>query len=113
MYGIVCGLVAGDAPQDPIPPYTLLHDSQTGPSFGLHAKGWTMSRCILFLLSPLCLGADWSRHPVNELVKQSPTHKRPAPMFGWEGSGASDPFSKKWIHFGGHDGIPQGVHLFT
>jgi hypothetical protein len=83
----------------------------------------------LALLLPLCLAAltqasaqgqgqgegkiDWSSHPVNEWVKQSPTDQQPAPMFGWEGSGAFDPFSKKWIHFGGHDGIPQGFHLFT
>src|SRR6185436_1014992 len=32
--------------------------------------------------------------------------------FGWEGSGSYDPFSRQWIHFGGHDGIPQGFHLF-
>jgi len=72
-----------------------------------------MNRRILVLLSLLCAGADWPKHPVNEWVKQSPTDKQPAPMFGWEGSGAFDPFSKKWIHFGGHDGIPQGFHLFT
>jgi hypothetical protein len=59
------------------------------------------------------MAADWSKHPNNEWVKQSPTDKQPAPMIGWEGSGAYDPFSKKWIHFGGHDGIPQGFHLFT
>jgi hypothetical protein len=72
-----------------------------------------MIRRIFLLLSLLCLAADWSRHPVNEWVKQSPTDKQPAPPFSWEGSGSFDPFSKKWIHFGGHDGIPQGFHLFT
>jgi hypothetical protein len=71
-----------------------------------------MNRCIL-LFSLLCLAADWRAHPENLWVKQSPTDKQPAPLFGWEGSGAFDPYSKKWIHFGGHDGIPQGFHLFT
>jgi hypothetical protein len=72
-----------------------------------------MNRRIILLLSFFCLGADWAKHPVNEWVKQSPTDKQPAPPFSWEGSGAFDPASKKWIHFGGHDGIPQGFHLFT
>jgi hypothetical protein len=72
-----------------------------------------MNRWLLVLLSLLGLAADWAAHPVNEWVKQSPTEKQPAPPFGWEGSGAFDPVSKKWIHFGGHDGIPQGFHLFT
>jgi hypothetical protein len=72
-----------------------------------------MNRRLFVLLSLLCMAADWSKHPNNEWVKQSPTDKQPAPMIGWEGSGAYDPFSKKWIHFGGHDGIPQGFHLFT
>jgi hypothetical protein len=88
-----------------------------------------MNRRIVLLLAPPCLAAltlpspqasgqgaakaDWSRHPVKVWVKQSPTDKQPAPLFGWEGSGAFDPFTKKWIHFGGHDGIPQGFHLFT
>ena len=56
---------------------------------------------------------NWSAHPINEWLMQSPTGKQPAPAFGWEGSGAFDPFANKWIHFGGHDGIPQGFHLFT
>src|SRR5207237_2256493 len=29
------------------------------------------------------------------------------------GSGAYDPFTGKWIHYGGHDGIPQGFALFA
>lgn len=57
--------------------------------------------------------ADWSKHPDNCWVKQSPREGVPAPKFGWEGSGSYDPFQRKWIHFGGHDGIPQGFHLFT
>ena len=33
MYGIACELVTGDAPQDRIPPYNLLHYNPTGPYF--------------------------------------------------------------------------------
>ena len=55
----------------------------------------------------------WDKHPVNQWVRQSPRAGQPAPPFGWEGSGAYDPGSHTWIHFGGHDGIPQGFHLFT
>jgi len=58
-------------------------------------------------------GPDWSAHPENRWVRQSPRTGKPAPPFGWEGSGSYDPFQRKWIHFGGHDGIPQGFHLFT
>src|SRR5262245_13517902 len=56
---------------------------------------------------------DWPSHPENEWVRQSPSPGKPAPPFGWEGSGAFDPFTRKWIHQGGHDGIPQGFALFT
>ena len=56
---------------------------------------------------------DWSAHPVNEWVKQSPTPDLPTPKFSWEGSGAYDPIHKLWIHHAGHDGIPQGCHLFA
>jgi hypothetical protein len=35
MYGIACELVTGDAPQNLIPPYNLLHYNPTGPYFGL------------------------------------------------------------------------------
>lgn len=72
------------------------------------------------LFAVLCLAAtataappDWDKHPVNEWVKQSPRAGAAAPSFSWEGSGAYDPFHKKWIHHGGHDGIPQGFHTFT
>ena len=34
MYGIAWELVTGDAPQDRIPPYNLLHYNSTGPYFG-------------------------------------------------------------------------------
>jgi hypothetical protein len=56
---------------------------------------------------------DWANHPVNVWVKQSPRENAAAPRFGWEGSGSWDPIHRKWIHHGGHDGIPQGFHLFT
>src|SRR5438552_7461939 len=55
----------------------------------------------------------WDDHPVNQWVRQSPRPGQPAPPFGWEGSGAYDPLGRQWIHFGGHDGIPQGFALFT
>jgi hypothetical protein len=56
---------------------------------------------------------DWAKHPVNRWVKHSPRPGAPAPQFSWEGSGAYDPHRRIWIHQGGHDGIPQGFHLFT
>jgi hypothetical protein len=68
------------------------------------------------LLTPLIVRADndrWANHPDNQWVKQSPTADQPAPPFGWEGSGDYDPQTKRWIHHAGHDGIPQGFHLFT
>jgi hypothetical protein len=34
LYGIAWELVTGDAPQDRIPPYNLLHYNSTGPYFG-------------------------------------------------------------------------------
>lgn len=55
----------------------------------------------------------WSNHPENVWIKQSPREGAPAPRFSWEGSGAFDPHNRVWIHFGGHDGIPQGNHLFV
>lgn len=56
---------------------------------------------------------SWADHPENTWVRQSPRDGKPAPKFGWEGSGAWDPFHQKWIHQGGHDGNPQGFVLFT
>ncbi len=57
-------------------------------------------------------GLDAADHPENVWVKQSPREGAPVPQVGWEGSGAYAPHGRKWIHFGGHDGIPQGCHLF-
>ena len=50
-------------------------------------------------------------HPIDEWVLQ--TSPDTTPSFGWEGGGAFDPASRRWIHQGGHDGIPQGSALFT
>jgi hypothetical protein len=58
-------------------------------------------------------GATWDDLPENCWVRLSPRPGKPAPPFGWEGSGAYDPAGRKWIHHGGHDGVPQGFHLFT
>ena len=51
--------------------------------------------CRFALLSLVLLGADWKNHPENRWVLQSPAPDKPAPPFGWEGSGSFDPFSKK------------------
>lgn len=59
------------------------------------------------------LAGDRSDHPINEWVKQSPRDDLSAPPLKYEGSGAIDPATGSWIHFGGHDGIPQGFYLFT
>jgi fibronectin type 3 domain-containing protein len=74
-----------------------------------------MLSMLLSLLSFLVPAAepDWACHPENRWVKQSPREGAPAPRFGWEGSGGYDPHHRLWIHQGGHDGIPQGFHLFT
>lgn len=50
-------------------------------------------------------------HPIDEWVLR--TSPETTPSFGWEGAGAFDPASRRWIHQGGHDGIPQGAALFT
>jgi fibronectin type 3 domain-containing protein len=55
----------------------------------------------------------WPDHPENTWVKRSPRDDTPAPGFGWEGAGAFDPFLRKWIHEGGHDGVPQGFAMFV
>ena len=56
---------------------------------------------------------DWANHPVNTWVKQSPRDGVPVPGFLYEGSGDYDPFTRRWLHHAGHDGIPQGFHTFT
>ena len=74
---------------------------------------------LLSLVAPFVAAAepaklsDWADHPLNQWVRQSPREGQPAPAFGWEGSGCYDPWSRRWIHFGGHDGIPQGFALFA
>ncbi len=65
---------------------------------------------------PVLLNAappDWKKHPEGQWVKQSPREGAPVPDFGWEGSAVLDPQRRQWIHHAGHDGIPQGFHLFT
>jgi hypothetical protein len=52
-------------------------------------------------------------HAVNRWVRRSPAEGKPAPNFPYEGSGVYDTRRRKWIHHGGHDGIPQGFHTFT
>src|SRR5262249_55763271 len=55
---------------------------------------------------------DETSHPENRWIKQSPREGAAVPRFSWEGSGSFDPYSRRWIHWGGHDGIPQEFHLF-
>src|SRR5438093_666973 len=63
--------------------------------------------------APPAPSPDWTRHPVNVWVRQSPRRGEAVPAFVYEGSGGYDPFLRRWIHHGGHDGIPQGFHTFT
>lgn len=77
-----------------------------------------MNRLPLFAFVSFCTAIvaaepDWSKHPINQWVKQSPRDGAPVPNFPYEGSGDYDPFTKRWIHHAGHDGIPQGFHTFT
>jgi hypothetical protein len=75
-----------------------------------------LAACAVILwpaAAPAAEAPDWANHPVNEWVKQSPRDGAPAPGFSWEGSGDFDPHTRTWVHFGGHDGIPQGFPLFT
>ena len=45
--------------------------------------------CVLLRMANVsALGADWSDHPINEWVKQSPRDDLPAPPLKYEGSGA-------------------------
>ena len=67
---------------------------------------------VLAFLPAVAAAADWATHPENTWVKQSPREGAPSPRYLYEGSGAWDPGSRKFIRWGGHDGIPQGFHLF-
>jgi hypothetical protein len=67
---------------------------------------------FLALLPGFAVGADWASHPENTWVKQSPREGAPSPRYLYEGSGAWDPLARQFIRWGGHDGIPQGFHLF-
>ena len=55
---------------------------------------------------------EYANHAENVWIKRSPRQGAPSPHFGWEGSAAYDPYARKWIHWGGHDSIPQGFALF-
>jgi hypothetical protein len=75
-----------------------------------------MAAAVVLSGSPYqAVAADskWVTHPENVWIKQSPREGAPAPGFFYEGSGGFDPYSNKWIHHAGHDGIPQGFHTFT
>ncbi len=67
---------------------------------------------ILGCLPAVAWAADWASHPENVWVKQSPREGAPSPRYLYEGSGAWDPWTRQFIRWGGHDGIPQGFHLF-
>lgn len=80
---------------------------------------WSLATVFACLcLATISLAADapprgaFADHPENVWVKQSPRPGAPAPRFGWEGSGVYDPRAGRWIHWGGHDSIPQGFALF-
>lgn len=70
-----------------------------------------------FDAGPRQLPAPWEKvdfpHPVGVWVKQSPTDANPSPRFLYEGGGAWDPYTKRFIHHAGHDRVPQGQHVFT
>jgi hypothetical protein len=74
--------------------------------------------CVLALVVPPGTTADpptppdWSKHPENCWVRQSPRAGAAVPAFLYEGSGDYDPFTRRWVHHAGHDGIPQGCHTF-
>jgi hypothetical protein len=75
---------------------------------------WLQGVLVAMVLAGVCSAAeiDWADHPENLWVKQSPREGAPAPRYLYEGSGAWDPAARKFIRWGGHDGIPQGFHLF-
>src|SRR5436305_2825055 len=81
----------------------------------LPSRTWAWAAChVLLVAAPTAAEKpDWAAHPENQWVKRSPRQGAPAPPFGWEGSGDYAPHLRQWIHFGGHDGIPQGFPLFT
>ncbi len=51
--------------------------------------------------------------PIGTWVQLSPAPNKPSPRFLYEGGAAWDPFTKRLVHHAGHDGIPQGHHVFT
>src|SRR5262245_14351764 len=89
-----CSNLGGMAPRDTV-------DDRTPPSTGAPSSPTPSAPAV----AP---ASAWPDHPENRWVKQSPGDGTPAPGFGWEGAGAFDPFLRKWVHEGGHDGVPQG-----
>ena len=78
----------------------------------LAAAALVLLACIAPAADPVSV-PDWSKHPENTWVQQSPREGRAVPAFLYEGSGDYDPFTRRWLHHAGHDGIPQGFHTFT
>ena len=57
--------------------------------------------------------AGLGQAPREHMGSPKPARGTPVPSFLYEGSGDYDPFTRRWIHHAGHDGIPQGFHTFT
>src|SRR5262249_27031847 len=87
------------------------------PSKRSRLKEPSMSRfqrlagCILFTF--VCTAADWTAQPEHRWGLRSAKAPGPAPHLGGEGGADFDPIHRLWIHHAGHDGVPQGFHLFT
>jgi hypothetical protein len=75
----------------------------------------SVSALLLVALAKIAATADSSfpDHPVGTWVRHTPRDGVPAPRIIYEGSAALDPRRSTWIHYGGHDGIPQGFCLFA
>jgi len=75
---------------------------------------WVQGVVMVMAVAGVCSAAvtDAADHPENVWVMQSPREGAPAPRYLYEGSGAWDPGARDFIRWGGHDGIPQGFHLF-
>jgi fibronectin type 3 domain-containing protein len=79
----------------------------------MRRSGWAGVVLLMVLAASAAGQGLYADHPVNRWVKRSPRQGQPVPRFGWEGSGAFDPYHRLWIHHAGHDGIPQGFATFT
>jgi len=73
-----------------------------------------MHRWIALLVLVAAAPPDRADHPVNTWIRQSPREGRPpAPRLLYEGGGAYDRHTGKWVHHGGHEGIPQTERTFV